>query len=110
MDRSLKWRTIALFAMLLLCLATLAPTFISPDKLPKTWPLNHLFGSQISLGLDLQGGKHIVYNIALDKAVDDKASEIKRNLESRMADEKVKGSVKTPATPLGAVQVTVADP
>src|SRR3954470_7125302 len=110
MDRSLKWRTIALFAMLLLCLATLAPTFISPDKLPKTWPLNKLFSSQISLGLDLQGGKHIVYNIDLDKAVDDKASEIKRDLESRLADDKFKGSVRTPSVPLGTVIVTLDDP
>jgi len=110
MDRSLKWRTIALFAMLLLCLATLAPTVISPDKLPRTWPLNKLFGSQISLGLDLQGGKHIVYNIDLDKAIDDKASEIKRSVEARLADDKFKGSVRTPSVPLGTVIVTLDDP
>ncbi|MEO8553355.1 MAG: protein translocase subunit SecD, partial [Kofleriaceae bacterium] len=110
MDRSLKWRTIALFAMLLLCLATLAPTFVSPDKLPKMWPLNKLFSSQINLGLDLQGGKHIVYNIDLDKAVDDKASEIKRSVEARLADDKFKGSVRTPSVPLGTVIVTLDDP
>jgi preprotein translocase subunit SecD len=112
MDRSLKWRTIALFAMLLLCVATLAPTFMSKearDSLPKVWPLNHLFGSQITYGLDLQGGKHIVYNIALDRAVDDKASELKRDLEARLVDDKLKGSVKTPILPLGAVTVTLDD-
>jgi preprotein translocase subunit SecD len=109
MDRSLKWRTIALFFMVLFCIATLAPSFVARDTLPKMWPLNKLFGSQISLGLDLQGGKHIVYNIDLDKAVDDKASEIKRDLEARLADDKIKGVVKTPALPLGAVTVMLDD-
>ena len=109
MDRSLKWRTIALFFMVLFCIATLAPSFVARDTLPKMWPLNKLFGSQISLGLDLQGGKHIVYNIDLDKAVDDKASEIKRDIEARLKDDKIDGSVKTPASPLGAVTITLND-
>ncbi|MEO8841845.1 MAG: hypothetical protein ABI591_31735, partial [Kofleriaceae bacterium] len=112
MDRSLKWRTIALFAMLLLCVGTLAPSFLSKegrDSLPKVWPLNHLFGSTITYGLDLQGGKHIVYNIALDRAVDDKASELKRDLEATLADDKLKGVVRTPSLPLGAVTVTLDD-
>ena len=113
MDRSLKWRTLALFAMLLFCVATLAPSFVSRDKLPTFWPLNKLFGNQISLGLDLQGGKHIEYTIALARAVEDKASEIKRDLDAQMADEKIKGSVSLPDTttkPIGAVVVNLDDP
>ncbi len=107
MDRSLKLRTLALVGMVVFCIATLAPSFIAKDSLP-SW-FQSLFSKQISMGLDLQGGKHIVYNIDLDKAVDDKASEIKRDLEARMADDKLKGSVKTPATPLGAVTVILDD-
>lgn len=114
MDRSLKWRTLALFAIVLFCVATLAPSFVSRDKLPTVWPLNKLFGNQISLGLDLQGGKHIVYNIALDRAVEDKASEIKRDLDARMLDDKIKGSVALPnataGVPTGAVTVRLDDP
>lgn len=119
MDRSLKWRTLALLGMIVLCVATLAPTFVPAGTLPTVWPLNKLFGSQINLGLDLQGGKHIVYNIDLDKAVDDKASEIKRDLEARLSDDKIKGVVKTPgarpadasgpAIPIGAVTVILED-
>jgi preprotein translocase subunit SecD len=56
---------------------------------------------------------HLVYSIDLDKAVDDRASDIKRDLESRFADEKIKGAVKTPrpspTTPLGSVTVLVDD-
>ncbi|MEP6864244.1 MAG: protein translocase subunit SecD [Deltaproteobacteria bacterium] len=110
MDRSLKWRTVALFAMLLLCLGTLAPSIYGRDKFPTVWPLNKLFGSEINLGLDLQGGKHIVYNIDLDKAIDDKASEIKNDITTRLADDKLKGSVRTPSVPLGTVIVTLDDP
>ncbi|HEY0253787.1 MAG TPA: protein translocase subunit SecD, partial [Kofleriaceae bacterium] len=109
MDRSLKWRTLALVVMVLLCVATLAPTFVSRDSLPTAWPFNKLFGSQINLGLDLQGGKHIVYNIALDRAVDDKASEIKTYVETILADGKLKGAVKTPILPVGAVTVSLDD-
>jgi preprotein translocase subunit SecD len=105
MDRSLKWRTVALLAGLVLCACLLAPTWPGSSSLPSWFP----FQKKISLGLDLQGGMHIVYSIDLDKAVDDKAFEVKRDLESRFTDEKIDAKVKTPTTPLGALTVTVAD-
>src|SRR5216110_1969677 len=71
MDRSLKWRTVALLVGLLLCAGLLAPTWPGSSSLPSWFP----FKKKISLGLDLQGGMHIVYAIALDRAVDDKASD-----------------------------------
>ncbi len=114
MDRSLKWRTIALVAGVAFCVCILLPSFVSKDSLP-TWFANCppgdfcLVKSKINYGLDLQGGKHIVYNIALDKAVDDKASDIKRNLDSQFSDEKIAAVVKTPAAPLGAVTVLLTD-
>jgi preprotein translocase subunit SecD len=105
MDRSLRWRTIALVFISLFCLATLAPSFVDKDSLP-SW-FTHFFKKEINLGLDLQGGKHIVYNIALDKAIDDKASDIKRDLES---DTTLNLAVKTPPTPTGAFTVIPSDP
>jgi preprotein translocase subunit SecD len=104
MDRSLKWRTIALMVGLLLCAGLLAPTWPGSDSLPSWFP----FKKKISLGLDLQGGVHIVYSIALERAVDDKASDIKRDLDARFIDEKIDAKVKLPAA-LGAVTVTPAD-
>src|SRR5215510_14648296 len=100
MDRSLKWRTLALLVGLLLCAGLLAPTWPGSDALPSWFP----FKKKISLGLDLQGGVHIVYSIALERAVDDKASDIKRDLEARFADDRVDAKVKLPAA-LGAVTV-----
>ena len=104
MDRSLKWRTLGLLASIVLCFAVLAPTFI-PDKLP-SW---FFFDKKINLGLDLQGGLHIVYSIDLDRAVEDRAHEIKRDLDTRFADDKVKATVKTPREPVGAVTVVLED-
>ena len=115
MDRSLKWRTIALVVGLLLCAGLLAPTWPGSSTLPSWFP----FKKKISLGLDLQGGMHIVYRIDLDRAVDDKASDIKRDLEARFVDDKTDAQVKIPvaspehdgipAVPLGAVTVILPD-
>ena len=105
MDRSLKWRTVLLLIGVLLCAGLLAPTWPGSDSLPSWFP----FKKKISLGLDLQGGVHIVYSIALDRAVDDKASDIKRDLEARFADEKVDAKVKLPPQ-LGAVTVILSGP
>ncbi|HSD88784.1 MAG TPA: protein translocase subunit SecD [Kofleriaceae bacterium] len=106
MDRSLKLRTVILVLSTLLFIAILLPSFVPKSSLPTLpWPANKLWNSKMSLGLDLQGGLHLVYSIDLDKAIDDKASEIKRDLEAQFPDAKIKGAVKTPATPLGAVTV-----
>ncbi len=108
MDRSLKWRTLILALSGLLCVAILIPTFVPKSQLPP-W-FTRVFSSRMSMGLDLQGGLHLVYSIDLDKAVDDRASELKRDIESQMSEKGIKGAVKTPATPLGAVTVLVDDP
>src|SRR5207302_10366214 len=109
MDRSLRLRTVALVFITLFCIATLAPSFADKDSLP-SW-FKRVFSKQISLGLDLQGGKHIVYNIALDRAIDDKASEVKRDLDAIFADQKAKLgeiNVRLPSQ-LGAVSVQLKD-
>ena len=104
MDRSLKRRTIFLALSMLLIVGALAPTFLG-DSLPPWFP----FSKKIILGLDLQGGSHYVYGIDLDRAVEDKASEIKRDLETRFKDESITAAVKLPSTETGAVTVIPAD-
>ncbi len=106
MDRSLRWRTIALLAIVALCVLSLLPTLLPKEQLPKWY--GSFFTKQIQLGLDLQGGLHIEYSIDLDKAVDDKASEIKRDIEAHLDAEKLEGKVSTPSG-LGAVTVTPTD-
>lgn len=105
MDRSLKWRFLAWIGSIILCVGILAPTFAPEDSLPPWFP----FEKKVNLGLDLQGGLHIVYSIDLDRAVDDRATEIKRDLETRFAEDKIKGSVRTLQSPIGGVTVKVED-
>ncbi|HLL24495.1 MAG TPA: hypothetical protein VK427_20330, partial [Kofleriaceae bacterium] len=109
MDRSLKWRTLILVGIVLACVGILLPNVVDKKDLPSYYPFKD---TALNLGLDLQGGTHIVYSIDLDKAVDDKASEIKRDLETRYAEDdtlKQKPTVRTPLSPLGAVSVTIPE-
>ncbi|MBK7540218.1 MAG: hypothetical protein IPI49_33675 [Myxococcales bacterium] len=84
MDRSLKWRTGILFAILLYCVVMVLPTIVSKTSLPG-W-FRAVSDNEINLGLDLQGGLYIVYDIDVAKAIDDRASEIKRDLDAKFAD------------------------
>jgi preprotein translocase subunit SecD len=113
MDRSLRLRFIVLVVGVVFCVASLLPTLVPKDQLP-TW-FNYLFASKIAPGTDIAGGSRFVYSIDLDKAVDDKASEVKRDLESKLSDEGTKALIKTPAAddatgvPVGAVTIIVED-
>jgi preprotein translocase subunit SecD len=107
MDRSLKWRTLILVGVTVLSVLLLVPTLTPSGQLP-SWFAN-AFNRKIQLGLDLQGGLHIIYSIDLDKAVDDKASDIKRELEAKLGEAKIKGQVTTPLRPIGAVNVVIED-
>lgn len=109
MDRSLKWRTFGLIVITVLAVLMLVPTVTPSGELP-SWFSNAGFQKKIQLGLDLQGGLHIVYGIDLDKAVDDKGSDIKREVEAKMSEEKIQGKVTTPLRPPGAVNILLDDP
>ncbi|NJM91062.1 MAG: hypothetical protein HC863_02015 [Myxococcales bacterium] len=107
MDRSLKWRSVGLLAIIVFCVVVLMPTFVGKRNLPE-W-FRTVSDKEINLGLDLQGGLYIIYNIDLDKAVDDLGSKIKRDLDSKFADDKVKPIIKTPSNPIGAVTIVLPD-
>ncbi len=107
MERKVKWRTFWLTVLVVISVMILVPSFVGRNQLPG-W-FSSLFNKKIQYGLDLQGGLHIVYSIDLDKAVDDKASELKRDMEAQLAELKIKGRVTTPATPVGSVSVVLED-
>ncbi len=107
MERALRWKTIVLLVLVLLSLSTLAPSVVGDESLPNWFA--RVFSKKVKLGLDLQGGLHIVYRVDLDKVVDDKAGELKRDIEAKLADQKILAHVETPrpnpaaGVPLGAV-------
>ena len=78
MSKSIKMRGLLVLFCLLLALASLAPTFLK-DSLPGWW--NKAF-DPIHLGLDLQGGMHLVLGVEVDKAVDSRVDSIVDQTES----------------------------
>lgn len=107
MDRKTRWRTIFLGALTLVAVLFLLPSVVPRDRLPPWFAA--VFDKKVQLGLDLQGGAHIVYGIDLDKVVSDKAVDIARDLENQMIDRGIEGRVNTPGVPAGAVTIVAAN-
>lgn len=101
MERKTKWRTFWLCILVALAVMTLVPSFIDGEFGP--------FKQKIQYGLDLQGGLHIVYSIDLNKAVDDKSTELKRDMEAQLVELSIKGKVITPQVPVGSVYIILED-
>lgn len=106
MDRSLRLRTFGFSALIVYCVLYLVPTFVDHERIP-SW---FFFKNKITLGLDLQGGAQFTYDINLNKAVDDKAAEIKRDIEAELGDKQIAGKASTPAIAPGAIAVKLDDP
>ncbi len=101
MERALRWKTIVLLVLVALSVASLLPSVTGEEFL--------VFDKKVKLGLDLKGGLHLVYRVDLDKVIDDKAGELRRDIEAALAEQKIAGRVETPrpnasaGIPLGAL-------
>jgi preprotein translocase subunit SecD len=104
MSKSIKLRGLLVLFCLLLALASLAPTFFK-DSLPGWW--NKAF-DPIHLGLDLQGGMHLVLGVDVDKAVESRLDSIVDQTESLLREKDVvfKRVARLPGDTVG---VTVYD-
>ncbi|HET6613966.1 MAG TPA: protein translocase subunit SecD [Kofleriaceae bacterium] len=107
MDRKTRWRTFWLAILTLAAVLFLVPSVVPKSDLPP-W-FTAVFNRKVQLGLDLQGGAHIVYGIDLDKVVSDKAVDIARDLENNMRERGIEGRVMTPGVPAGAVTIVAAN-
>lgn len=67
MNKSLYWRLTLVSAAVVLAIILFIPSMpgVKKTDLPKWWP-----GNRINLGLDLQGGMHLIYQVQTDKAVE----------------------------------------
>src|ERR1700761_1593777 len=93
MDRSWVYRVITYLLITLAAVVVLTPTVATwygkDDQLPG-WMKKHI-QKRIMLGLDLQGGLHLVYEVQVDKAVSDRADRLAGDLEEKLKkDKKVK--------------------
>ena len=84
MNSNLKMKIGLLFTVILFSIMTLVPSFYSgaPD-----WWKKYLAPAGLKLGLDLQGGMHLVLRVDLDKAVENSlnlaASDLKEGLAEK---------------------------
>src|SRR3954451_11803193 len=90
MDRSWVYRTTLYALLTLVALVLLAPTISAwtghEDRLPP-WFKKHV-DKRIMIGLDLQGGLHLVYEVQVDKTVSDKADRLSGDIEERLRKDK----------------------
>lgn len=85
MSNSIKLRGLLVLFCLIISVLSLAPTFMK-DSLPNWW--QDAF-DPIHLGLDLQGGMHLVLGVEVDKAVESRLDSVVDQTESLLRDEDV---------------------
>src|SRR3569623_792868 len=82
MERSWWWKALLYGALVALACLYLVPTVV--PEAPQPAFIKKYFQKRIQLGLDLQGGLHLVYEVHVDKAVSDKVDRIASEIEDRL--------------------------
>ena len=85
MSNSLKFRGILILLCLLLSFFVIAPTLMR-DSLPQWWTDTV---NPIQLGLDLQGGMHLVLGVEVDKAVESRIDTIIDQSEAQLREKDI---------------------
>jgi preprotein translocase subunit SecD len=98
--KNLSWRLIVIAAVILAAVVYVIPTFQ-----PNVWPHN-----KINLGLDLQGGMHLVLEVDADKAVENTIERVGQEMRDLLRKERIRtlGIERVEAVKL-AVTVAEAD-
>ena len=79
MERSWWWKALLYGCAIVLAGLYLVPTVVPEEKRPAFFK-DH-FTKRIQLGLDLQGGLHLVYEVNIDKAVSGKVDRLSNDIE-----------------------------
>ena len=83
--QSMKWRSLLYAAIIAVAVVYLLPTFVKmPAGLEPYLPKD-----KISLGLDLQGGMHLVIEVETDKALANSLERYASDLEEFLYNEKI---------------------
>ncbi len=88
MRRAVLVRLALFMAATLVSLVYLAPTFVG--HLPSWWS-SFLPTDRIHLGLDLQGGSHLVLEVKVDKAIENAVERIKTDLSNMLRERGISG-------------------
>jgi preprotein translocase subunit SecD len=79
MERSWWWKAFLYGCAITLACLYLVPTLVPEEKRPEFFKTH--FTKRIQLGLDLQGGLHLVYEVNIDKAVSSKLDRLANDVE-----------------------------
>jgi preprotein translocase subunit SecD len=79
MERSWWWKAVLYGCAIILAGLYLVPSVVPEDKRPEFFKTH--FNKRIQLGLDLQGGLHLVYEVNIDKAVASKVDRLSNDIE-----------------------------
>ena len=79
MERSWWWKAVLYGCAIILACLYLVPSVVPEDKRPEFFKRH--FTKRIQLGLDLQGGLHLVYEVNIDKAVSGKVDRLSNEIE-----------------------------
>jgi preprotein translocase subunit SecD len=88
MRQSVLTRTIIFAIAIVAAIIYLVPTFVSP--LPSWWS-SFLPTDRINLGLDLQGGSHLVLGVKVDKAIENNVERMRGELANVLREKGVSG-------------------
>ena len=78
--KNLSWRTLSIIAVIVI-----AVIYVLPSFKPSIWP-----HKQITLGLDLQGGMHLVLEVDTDKALESHTERIYQEMRENMKKEHIR--------------------
>jgi len=85
---SRRWWFKAAFLMVgsVLCILYVLPSLVPEGSLG---PIEEIFTRRVKMGLDLQGGMHLVYSVKVDKAVIDKVERYGEDIEDELKKKKI---------------------
>ncbi len=85
MNKSLKWKILLLLSVIAFSGVTLLSTFYK--NTPEWW--HKVAPTGLHLGLDLQGGMHLVLKVDLDKAIENSLDFAAQDLKNQLLDQRI---------------------
>lgn len=111
MRRFLKTKALLLLTLIVLSVLMVVPSItqiLGTDKQLPAW-ITNTFKNRFKLGLDLQGGLHLEYSVAVDEALENKLDQIASELDSAFK-EKKNVDVEIERIGLDRLDIKFADP
>src|SRR6266852_9228055 len=88
MNSNLKWKALFIVAVILVCVLGLVGR---PDFPPKSWAgIKSNFSNSIKLGLDLQGGTHLILQVQVQEAVSQETDQTLDHITTLLRDKSIR--------------------